>query len=138
MTEKTFEGKILSINQEKRMLALDGGEILTWDSSQDSTMSKYKTKYGCKVRYEGEKLVDIQPVYPDNKGYSGGKSGGGKAPYQPRNDKLILLQSCLKAEIEMYCHCTQPGTQNFDKAMDICIERAITDTKTLLKEGTSG
>jgi hypothetical protein len=61
--------------------------------------------------------------------------GGGGRPFQPRNEKLIVLQSTLKACADVFAITTTPDTMDFDTAMDLIIARAIKDTDTLMKAG---
>ena len=55
------------------------------------------------------------------------KTGG-----TPSRDQLIAIQSCAKVVAEVFIHCTAPGSQDFDAAMDIIITRAIHDADTIM------
>ena len=64
------------------------------------------------------------------------KSGyGGGKPFVPRNERIIVLQSCAKLGAEVFAYTTTPETMDFDQAMDMIIARAIKDTETLMLEG---
>ena len=57
--------------------------------------------------------------------------GGGR----PRNEKLIVLQSTLKACADVFAITTTPDSMDFDAAMDLIIARAVKDTDALMKAG---
>ncbi|DBA34955.1 TPA_asm: hypothetical protein vir524_00053 [Caudoviricetes sp. vir524] len=54
--------------------------------------------------------------------------------FSPR-DRLIVLQSTLKACADVFAITTTPDSMDFDTAMDLIIARAIKDTDTLMKAG---
>jgi hypothetical protein len=133
---KALEGKIVSYSPAPaRSFTLQSEEgfkvVISWRENQDTAMAAFKPGYKAKATYEvGEpnRLTEIVSTF--KKG-----PGAGKGSYQPRNERLIVLQSCAKLAAEVYAITTTPDTQDFDHAMDTIIARAIKDADTLMKNG---
>ena len=141
---KTVEGQIVELDMGAHKITLKEKagtrHTFIWGPALHEQMSKLKQWWFCKLTGEYEKDVDLwrldsQEFFkrPDNwpfiKGGFGGKS------YQPRNEKLIVLQSTLKACADVFAITTTPDSMDFDTAMDLIIARAIKDTDTLMKAG---
>ena len=133
---KALEGKIVSYSPAPaRSFTLQSEEgfkvVISWRENQDPAMAVFRPGYKAKATYEvgdPNRLTEIVSTF--KKG-----TGAGKGSYQPRNERLIVLQSCAKLAAEVYAITTTPDTQDFDQAMDTIIARAIKDTETLMKNG---
>ena len=141
---KSVEGQIIAIDKPAHKITLKdrAGEHHTfvWGPANDADFQKLEQWWFCKVTGEHQEDFDIWKAMgtcffkrPDDWPARGGASGGRQ--YQPRNERLIVLQSCAKLAAEVYAITTTPDTQDFDQAMDTIIARAIKDTETLMKNG---
>jgi hypothetical protein len=141
---KTVEGQIIAIDKPAHKITLKdrAGEHHTfvWGPANDADFQKLEQWWFCKVTGEHQEDFDIWKAMgtvffkrPDDWPARGGASGGRQ--HQPRNERLIVLQSCAKLAAEVYAITTTPDTQDFDQAMDTIIARAIKDTETLMKNG---
>ena len=141
---KIVEGQIIAIDKPAHKITLKdrAGEHHTfvWGPANDADFQKLEQWWFCKVTGEHQEDFDIWKAMgtgffkrPDDWPARGGASGGHQ--YQPRNERLIVLQSCAKLAAEVYAITTTPDTQDFDQAMDTIIARAIKDTETLMKNG---
>ena len=141
---KTVEGQIIAIDKPAHKITLKdrAGEHHTfvWGPANDADFQKLEQWWFCKVTGEHQEDFDIWKAMgtgffkrPDDWPARGGAYGGNQ--YQPRNERLIVLQSCAKLAAEVYAITTTPDTQDFDQAMDTIIARAIKDTETLMKNG---
>ena len=137
-----IEGQIIAVSAEARTLAVKnkGGVTtpLKWLPARDPDFGRLGQWWFIRVVAEkqGDYLIaQAQSKWqkPDDWPARGGASGGRQ--YQPRNERLIVLQSCAKLAAEVYAITTTPDTQDFDQAMDTIIARAIKDTETLMKNG---
>ena len=141
---KQVEGQVASIDYEGRHFALEdkAGIIflkVTWSQKFDRIMGKqrvgfYEKPTVCMISDTTASLEDIQYTQrPADWPKSGGK---GKA-FQPRNERLIVLQSCAKLAADVYAitNLTTVQPEDFDSVMDSIIARAIKDTETLMKAG---
>ena len=138
-------GQITAINHANRTVALmfyeekNGNKYFTtatlrWPAGLDAKMSKLKEKFFTSFTYLGEMIDDTQYFQkPEDwpKSQNKGNWGGGK----PRNEKIIVLQSTLKACVDLFQVCTSPGTQDFDTSCDLVMEKAIAMTEKIMKEG---
>ena len=141
---KTVEGQIIAIDKPAHKITLKdrAGEHHTfvWGPANDADFQKLEQWWFCKVTGEHQEDFDIWKAMgtgffkrPDDWPARGEAYGGHQ--YQPRNERLIVLQSCAKLAAEVYAITTTPDTQDFDQAMDTIIARAIKDTETLMKNG---
>ena len=141
---KSVEGQIIAIDKPAHKITLKdrAGEHHTfvWGPANDADFQKLEQWWFCKVTGEHQEDFDIWKAMgtgffkrPDDWPARGGAYGGNQ--YQPRNERLIVLQSCAKLAAEVYAITTTPDTQDFDQAMDTIIARAIKDTETLMKNG---
>ena len=133
---KTVEGKTVNINHQARTFTLrpDGGfgVDLTWGPGHDAKMEKFKENYKAKVTYETGKpagrLIDITSGFKKDGAY------GGKGNYQPRNEKIIVLQSSLKVCADLFQYCTTPDTQDYEAACDLVYNTALAMTEKIMKD----
>ena len=152
---KQVEGQITSINHEKRGVAIKdkAGDTHPFYWSENVKMINNKgdeLKQWWFIRVVAEKGKDdtwwitSQSYFqrPEDWPTSGGRKPTGQ--YQPRNERLIVLQSCAKLAADVYMFTTVPmfsdvevETPDFDTVMDEIIARAIKDTNTFMKEGGS-
>ena len=135
MTQEII-GKIAVIELVKRhMVIMDKDQILhpyTCAEPLDMILQKQKVGYFVKVLLDGDicKKIEFAPRpadWPFQKGQ-------GK-PFVPRNERLIVIQSCCKVCADVFAITTTPDTMDFDTAMDLIISRAIKDTDTIMKAG---
>ena len=139
---KQIDGQVASIDYENRHFALEdrAGIIflkVSWAPKFDRIMGKQKVGFYekptvCMISDTSASLEDIQYTQrPADWPKSGGK---GKA-FQPRNERLIVIQSMCKLGAEVFAITTTPNQMDFDVAMDLIIDRAIHDTDTIMKAG---
>lgn len=141
---KSVEGQITFIDVAAHKVTVKdrAGEshTFTWPPALQDVMSQKKQWWFLKVTGEHQKDFDIWKLTDAGfmtrpSEWPKSNTGGGGWNGQPRNERLIVLQSCAKLAAEVYAITTTPDTQNFDAAMDIIIARAIGDTETLMKAG---
>jgi len=140
---KIVQGQITAIDQGLHTVEVKDKEgkhhQMMWAAPLNEKMAKLKQWFFVSISAEksGEYWKVIDQTYfkkPDDwpvsqKGYGGGKS------YTPRNERIIVLQSCAKLAAEVFAITTTPESMDFDAAMDLIITRAIKDTDTLMKAG---
>jgi hypothetical protein len=129
---KTLEGKVVNLNPSARTFTLrpDGAFAvdIVWGAHQDSAMQKYKDGYKAKVTYEPgtpNRMVDIISLFKkrENGGYGG----------QPRNDKAIILQCCMKVAADVYI-ARNHNAPTFEDAMEDITEEAVKAAGELCKQ----
>ena len=106
---KVFDGAILSINHERRSLALDGGAILVWSSDKDEVLKKFNARYKCRVEHDGEHLLSIVSTFVPN---TAGKSAG-------KNEKLIVMQHNFGIVAEVFMECNAFQDQDYNEALEL-------------------
>lgn len=146
MTEevlKTVEGQIIAIDHAAHKITVktrDGlAHEMIWTAAYNGKMEKQKQWWFIKISAEksGEywkvasmdffKRPDDWPQ--SNSGSKGGWQG------KPRNEKIIVLQSSLKVAADLFQSCTSPGTQDFDAACKLVVEKAIEMSNEIMKAG---
>jgi len=147
---KQVEGQIVSINHEKRGVAIKdkAGDTHPFYWSENVKMVNNKgeeLKQWWFIKVIAEKAKD-DTWWITSQGYfqrpADWPTSGGRKPtgqYQPRNERLIVLQSCAKLAADVYAitNLTTVQPEDFDAAMDLIIARAIKDCETLMKAGGS-
>ena len=141
---KIVQGQIVSFDAGAHSLTVKDikGEShpMMWKGPLTASMEKLKQWFFVSISAEksGEIWVVIDQTYykkpaewpvSQKSGYGGGK------PFTPRNERIIVLQSCCKLAAEVFAITTCPDTVDFDSAMDCIIARAIKDTETLMAAG---
>jgi hypothetical protein len=110
-----------------------------WPGVIDAKMLKLKQWFFTTISAEkaGEywKVVDTQYFAKPADWPVSQKAATGGKPFTPRNERIIVLQSCCKLAAEVFAITTCPDTVDFDAAMDCIIARAIKDTETLMQAG---
>ena len=140
---KVVQGQIIEFNPAGHALTvkdkLGVNHSFLWPGILDAKMTKLKQWFFVSISAEkaGEywKVIDQAyfkkpedwPVFQ--------KAGSGGKPFTPRNERIIVLQSCCKLAAEVFAITTCPDTVDFDAAMDCIIARAIKDTETLMQAG---
>jgi hypothetical protein len=142
---KEVEGQIIEIDKPAHKITLKdkagARHTFIWGPALDTDFTKLNQWWFCKVTGEHEPDVDLwrataQGFFKKPEDWPVSQHGGGGGrPFQPRNEKLIVLQSTLKACADVFAITTTPDTLDFDAAMDLIIARAIKDTETLMKAG---
>ena len=142
---KIVQGQIVAIDQGTHTIEVkDKAGVrhpMMWAGPLNDSMARLKQWFFVSISAEksGEYWRVIDQTYfkkPEDWPVSQHGGGGGR-PFQPRNEKLIVLQSTLKACADVFAITTTPDTMDFDTAMDLIIARAIKDTDTLMKAGVS-
>ena len=140
---KIVQGQIVAIDQGTHTIEVkDKAGVrhpMMWAGPLNDSMARLKQWFFVSISAEksGEYWRVIDQTYfkkPEDWPVSQHGGGGGR-PFQPRNEKLIVLQSTLKACADVFAITTTPETLDFDAAMDVIIARAIKDTDTLMKAG---
>jgi hypothetical protein len=139
---KTVEGQIVSLFPDSRVIVvkdrMGNAHPFKWMANLDYAMMRLKQWWFTRITAElrgSEYFVTVKEFFerPDDWPTSR-KEGQGDGQYQPRNEKLIALQSTLKTAAEVYIHCTAPGTQDFDAAMNVIKDKAVEITNALMQE----
>jgi hypothetical protein len=140
---KIVQGQIIAIDQGTHTIEVkDKAGVrhpMMWAGPLNDSMARLKQWFFISISAEksGDLWKVIDQTYfkkPEDWPVSQHGGGGGR-PFQPRNEKLIVLQSTLKACADVFAITTTPDTLDFDAAMDLIIARAIKDTDTLMKAG---
>lgn len=134
-----IRGAISSIDVANRKMLVKDGYItypFKWTAELDVTCGKQKPGWRVVVQY-----------FKDEEGGGTIKSIKYDEEYQKAKDKaaaveqrLILLQSCLRTGASVYAVTNPIGTEGdtFDDAMDKIVARAVKDAATLLAEARKG
>jgi hypothetical protein len=141
---KTVEGQIIVLDVPAHKVVLktkDGQQHgFTWPPALNDQMAKLKQWFFVKLTGEHEKEFDIwrltaQEYFkrPDDWPAPAHKGGG----FQPRNDKAIILQTCLKVAADVliargFCEDNDPP---FEEQMDRITAAAIKAAGELCKVG---
>jgi len=130
---KTFEAKLSMVNFETRTFTLWTEEFkvsVSWTGQHfDTEMSKFKQWDKVKATYEIGNPNTLIDIVPEKKVWQG------KGNYQPRNDKLIVLQSNFRTITDLFNQCTCPDTQSFDEACEVIYEKALAITARMMLDG---
>jgi hypothetical protein len=141
---KQVEGQIASIDYDGRHFALEdkAGIIflkVTWAQKFDGYMRKQKIGFYEKptVITLTETTASLEDIRYVERPADWPKVSGKSKTYQPRNERLIVLQSCAKLAADVYAitNLTTVQPEDFEQVMDLIIARAIKDTDTLMKAG---
>jgi hypothetical protein len=137
MTDLDLKGKVSAIDVQKRQLTMKDElgvlHIYHWTAELDVVMRKWKVGYYLDIKYDADTYLiksatywqEGKDVFPkDTKSYQ-----------KPRNEKLIVIQSCAKLGADVFAITTTPDTMDFDTAMDLIIDRAIKDAEWIMKAG---
>ena len=142
---KTVEGQIVEIAPEAHKITVKDRtgalHTMVWAPPMHDQMSRLKQWWFTKITGEHVPDVDLWRLTateffkrPEDWPFKPAGGFGGKS-FTPRNEKLIVLQSTLKACADVFAITTTPDSMDFDTAMDLIIARAIKDTDTLMKAG---
>lgn len=146
MEDKILNGKLESINTEKRQFTIKDvdGVIhpLNWVPVLDVVMQKWKPGYYLAVTMTQDDAVKNVVYWQEGKDKfpKPVRSGGG----QPRNERIIVLQTCYKecAEMARQNLILSPNSfegQTMDAVlnahMDWVVERAKADADELCRHG---
>jgi hypothetical protein len=127
-------GRIISTDVQKRQIVIvDKNQILhpyKVPESLDIILQKQRPGWYVKVTSQEDlvKRIDFAQKPAD-------WPQGGKAYQKPRNERLIVIQSCAKLGADVFAITTTPDTMDFDTAMDLIIDRAIKDADWIMKAG---
>ena len=147
-TDMKFQGKLNTIDQDKRSLTLKTPEgILVpfkWEAPLDVIMKRWQPGYYLSITHVGELLKSAsywqegKDVFQKNqpRGFGGGRT------YTPRNEKPIIYQVAYKEACETVRCLVEKGdfeqdndlTKAVNTMMDIALERAKKDAKVLIQE----
>lgn len=141
---KTIEGQIITLDLPAHKVWLKDREgkehYFIWGPALNDQMSKLKPYYFAKLTGEYEKDVDLWRLTdqgyfkrPDDWPFS---KAGGKG-FQARNDKAIILQTCLKVAADVFisrgfCEENDPP---YSKQMEDITAEAIKAAEALCKAG---
>jgi hypothetical protein len=142
---KTVEGQIVEIAPEAHKITVKDRtgalHTMVWAPPMHDQMSRLKQWWFTKITGEHVPDVDLWRLTateffkrPEDWPFKPAGGFGGKS-FTPRNEKLIVLQSTLKACADVFAITTTPDSMDFDTAMDLIIARAIKDTDALMKAG---
>lgn len=143
---KTVEGQIVLLDKPAHKITIktrDGQQhSFIWAPAMDAEFSKLSQWWFTKVTGEHEADVDLwrataQGFFkrPDDWPFAkGGQSGGGR-PFQPRNEKIIVMQTALKVAADVmiargFCEGNDPA---YADQMKEITEEAIKAAEALCK-----
>jgi hypothetical protein len=147
-TDMKFQGKLNTIDQDKRSLTLKTPEgILVpfkWEAPLDVIMKRWQPGYYLSITHVGELLKSAsywqegKDVFQKNQ--PRGFGGVGRS-YTPRNENPIIYQVAYKEACETirgiftgkYVDAKE-AQKAFDTMMDMAMERAKKDAKVLIQE----
>jgi hypothetical protein len=139
MTESELKGKVTIISMEKRQITLkDTDGILhpfTWTEPLDVVMRKWKEGYYLAVKYDGSILKNASYWQEGKDAFPKTQGTGYKG--QSRNDKAIILQTCMKeaADIRVTAWASPPGSRaEYQTIMEEITTEAIKASRELCKE----
>jgi hypothetical protein len=140
---KIVQGQIIAIDQGTHTIEVkDKAGVrhpMMWAGPLNDSMARLKQWFFVSISAEksGEYWRIIDQTYfkrPEDWPVHGGGSGGWKG--QPRNERIIVLQSTLKVCAEVWTHTHMKiDDLDFERGMDEIVARAIKDTDTLMKAG---
>ncbi|MFA5379272.1 MAG: hypothetical protein WC455_26185 [Dehalococcoidia bacterium] len=144
-TTKIVQGQIIAIDQGTHTIEVKDKvgvrHPMMWAGPLNDSMARLKQWFFVSISAEksGEYWRVIDQTYfkrPEDWPVHGGGSGGWKG--QPRNERIIVLQSTLKVCAEVWTHTHMKiDDLDFERGMDEIVARAIKDTDTLMKAGGS-
>jgi hypothetical protein len=137
MIELELKGKVSAIDTQKRQVTMKDElgvlHIYQWTAELDVVMQKWKPGYYLDLNYDADTYIIKAAKY-----WQEGKDvfpKEAKAFQKPRNERLIVIQSCCKVCAEVFAITTTPDQMDFDTAMDLIIDRAIHDADRIMKAG---
>ena len=140
---KVVQGQIVAFDAGAHSLTVKDikGEShpMMWKGPLTASMEKLKQWFFVSISAEksGEIWVVIDQTYykkpaewpvSQKSGYGGGK------PFVPRNEKIIVMQSSLKACVDLFQQTTCPDTVEFDQAVDVVYAKALEITNRIMKD----
>ena len=140
---KIVQGQIVAFDAGAHSLTVKDikGEShpMMWKGPLTASMEKLKQWFFVSISAEksGEIWVVIAQTYykkpaewpvSQKSGYGGGK------PFVPRNEKIIVMQSSLKACVDLFQQTTCPDTVEFDQAVDVVYAKALEITNRIMKD----
>lgn len=138
---KSVEGQVTAIDPGAHKITVktrDGQHHeMIWGAALHDRMSKLQQWWFTKITAEesgGVWKVMAQDFFKRPDDWPFQKGGAGKS-FVPRNEKLIVLQSSLKAAVDLFQTCHAPDTQSYDDACDLVVQKAIEMTEKLMKAG---
>jgi hypothetical protein len=141
---KVVEGQIVVLDGPAHAITVKDRQgvlhDMVWPAALNGRMEKLKQWWFTKITAElsGDvwkvSALDFFQRPADWPFQKGGSGSGGKS-YQPRNEKIIVLQSSLKAAVDLFQTCTTPDTQGYDEACDLVVQKAIEMTDKIMKAG---
>ena len=138
-TEAEFRGRVGVIDMEKRVLQMkDADDVIhpfKWTEPLDIIMRKWKAGYYLTVKYDSESLVLKNAIYwQEGKDVMPKKQGTGRQ-YQPRNEKLIVVQVLVKAYTDLYIASNPPDGLDFESGRDLILTAVEEDVDRLMRAG---
>ena len=140
---KVVQGQIIAFDAGAHSLTVKDikGEShpMMWKGALVEKMEKLKQWFFVSISAEksGDIWVVIDQTYykkpaewpvSQKPGYGGGK------PFVPRNEKIIVMQSSLKACVDLFQQTTCPDTVEFDQAVDVVYAKALEITNRIMKD----
>lgn len=142
---KTAEGQIVEIDHAAHKITVKDrtGALhsMIWGPQLNDQMQKLKQWWFTKITGEHYEDADVWKLTnneffkrPEDWPF---KPAGGKCEFgQPRNDKAIILQTCLKVSADLFMHTHPEGVaSDFREGMPMIVQEAITAAEALCKAG---
>jgi hypothetical protein len=140
---KTVEGQIVEINHDAHKITVKDrtGALHTmiWPPVLVDQMSKLKQWWFTKITGEHQADVDLWKLTaneffkrPEDWPF---KPAGGKGGYAPRNEKMIVVQTMLKAYCDLWCSTNTPDQVTFADAREDILAAIEADLPRILKAG---
>ena len=135
-TDSELKGKVTIISMEKRQITLkDTDGILhpfTWTEPLDVVMRKWKEGYYLTVKYDGGILKNASYWQEGKDAFPKTQGTGYKG--QSRNDKAIILQTCMKVAADVAIVNLTMAGNTYETVMTKITIEAIRAAKELCKE----
>ena len=133
--EAELKGKVTIISMEKRQITLkDTDGILhpfTWTEPLDVVMRKWKEGYYLAVKHDGDILKNASYWQEGKDAFPKMQGAGYKG--QPRNERAIILQTCMKVAADVWIAGSDKSLK-YEEVMTKITTEAIRAAKELCKE----
>ena len=141
---KVVEGQIVVLDAPAHSITVKDRQgvlhDMVWSAAYNAKMEKLKVWWFTKIT--GEHSGDVWKVAsvdffqrPADWPFQKPAGGSGGKPYQPRNEKIIVLQSSLKAAVDLFQTCHVPDMVDYDQACELVVTKAIEMTDKIMKAG---
>jgi hypothetical protein len=134
----TVAGQISMIDQSARKIVIKDKDGIShpfeWAAPKDPAMSKLQQYWFTKITAEGDRVVS-QEFFRRPDDWPASHGGSGWNGDQPRNQKMIVVQTILKAYCELWINTNTPDQVTFADAREEILSAVEADLPRVLKAG---